>query len=94
MFRIELFGPEGSWLYDAGLERSEMKTRVEDPIYVGRFSLTQNPTITSIPETESFTHVYNYLEKRIRGDSDVESNLGASLDLAYEVHQVIEKAQK
>ena len=94
MFRIELFGPEGSWLYDAGLERSEIKTRVEDPIYVGRFSLTQNSTITSIPETESFTHVYNYLEKRIRGDSDVESNLGASLDLAYEVHQVIEKAQK
>jgi len=94
MFRIELFGPKGSWLYDAGLERSEMKTRVEDPIYVGRFSLTQNSTITSIPETESFTHVYNYLEKRIRGDSDVEPTSGASLDLAYEVHQVIEKAQK
>ena len=94
MFRIELFSPKGSWLYDAGLERSEMKTRVEDPIYVGRFSLTQNSTITSIPETESFTHVYNYLEKRIRGDLDVEPNSGASLDLAYEVHQVIEKAQK
>ena len=94
MFRIELFGPKGSWLYDAGLERSEMKSRVEDPIYVGRFSLTQNSTITSIPETESFTHVYNYLEKRIRGDSDLEPNSGASLDLAYEVHQVIEKAQK
>lgn len=94
MFRIELFGPKGSWLYDAGLERSEMKTRVEDPIYFGRFSLTQNSTITSIPDTESFTHIYNYLEKRIRSDSDVEPNLGAGLDLAYEVHRVIENAQK
>ena len=94
MFRIELFGPKGSWIYDAGLERSEMRVRIEDPIYVGRFSLTENSTITSIPDTESFTHVYDYLEKRIRGDSDVEPNLGAGLDLAYEVHQVIEKAQK
>lgn len=94
MFRIELFGPKGSWIYDAGLERSEMRVRAEDPIYVGRFSLAENSTITSIPDTESFTHVYNYLEKRIRGESDVEPNLGAGLDLAYEVHQVIEKAQK
>jgi ssDNA-specific exonuclease RecJ len=94
MFRIELFGPKGSWLYDAGLERSEIRARVEDPIYVGRFSLTENSTITSIPDTESFTHVYKYLEKRIRRDSDIEPNLGASLDLAYEVHQVIEKVQK
>jgi hypothetical protein len=94
MFRIELFGPEGSWIYDAGLERSEKRVRIEDPIYVGRFSLTENFTITSIPDTESFTHVYNYLEKRIRGDSDVELNLGAGLDLAYEVHRVIEMAQK
>jgi predicted dehydrogenase len=94
MFRIELFGPKGSWIYDAGLERSEMRVRIEDPIYVGRFSLTENSTITSIPDTESFTHVYNYLEKRVRGESDVEPNLGAGLDLAYEVHQVIEKAQK
>ena len=92
MFRIELFGPKGSWIYDAGLERSEMRVRAEDPIYVGRFSLTENSTITSIPDTESFTHVYNYLEKRLRGDSDVEPNLGAGLDLAYEVHRVIEKA--
>ena len=92
MFRIELFGPKGSWIYDAGLERSEMRPRAEDPIYVGRFRLTQNLTITPIPDTESFTHVYNYLEKRIRGDSDVEPNLGAGLDLAYEVHRVIEKA--
>ena len=94
MFRIELFGPTGSWLYDAGLERSEMRTRVEDPIYVGRFSLTENSTITSIPDTESFTHVYNYLERRIRGDVDVETNLGAGLELAYEVHRVIEKARE
>ena len=94
MFRIELFGPMGSWIYDAGLERSEMRVRIEDPIYVGRFSLTENSTITSIPDTESFTHVYNYLEKRIRGESDVEPNLGAGLDLAYEVHRVIEMAQK
>ena len=94
MFRIELFGPKGSWIYHAGLERSEMRVRAEDPIYVGRFSLAENSTITSIPDTESFTHVYNYLEKRIRGESDVEPNLGAGLDLAYEVHQVIEKAQK
>ena len=94
MFRIELFGPKGSWLYDAGLERSEIRARVEDPIYVGRFSLTENSTITSIPDTESFTHVYKYLEKRIRGESDIEPNLGAGLDLAYEVHRVIEKAQK
>jgi predicted dehydrogenase len=94
MFRIELFGPKGSWLYDSGLERSEMRARVEDPIYVGRFSLTENSTITSIPDSESFTHVYEYLEKRIRRDSEIEPNLGASLDLAYEVHQVIEKAQK
>ena len=94
MFRIELFGPKGSWIYDAGLERSEMRDRIEDPIYVGRFSLTENSTITSIPDTESFTHVYNYLEKRIRGESDVEPNLGAGLDLAYEVHRVIEMAQK
>ena len=94
MFRIELFGPKGSWIYDAGLERSEMRVRAEDPIYVGRFSLAENSTITSIPDTESFTHVYNYLEKRIRGESDVEPNLGAGLDLAYEVHRVIEKAQK
>ena len=94
MFRIELFGLKGSWIYDAGLERSEIRVQIEDPIYVGRFSLTENLTITSIPDTESFTHVYNYLEKRIRGDSDVEPNLGAGLDLAYEVHRVIEKAQK
>jgi len=94
MFRIELFGPKSSWLYDAGLERSEMKVRIEDPIYVGRFSLTNNPTITSIPDSESFAHVYKYLEKRIRGDSDLDPSLGASLDLAYEVHKVIESAQK
>ncbi len=93
MFRIELFGPKSSWLYDAGLERSETRVRIEDPIYVGRFSLTEDSTITSIPDTESFAHVYNYLVKRILGDSDVESNLGAGLDLAYEIHQVIEKAR-
>lgn len=94
MFRVELFGPEGSWLYDAGLERSETRVRIEDPIYVGRFSLSEHSSFTSIPDTESFTNVYNYLEKRIRGDSDVEPNLRAGIDLAYEVHQVIEKAQK
>lgn len=94
IFRIELFGPKGAWLYDAGLERSETRTRVDDPIYVGRFSLKKNSTITSIPDTESFNHVYDYLEKRIRGDSNLESHLGASLELAYEVHEVIEKAQK
>ena len=93
-FRIELFGPKGSWLYDASLERSELRTRVDDPIYVGRFSLTKNSTITPIPDTESFNHVYDYLEKRIRGDSDLEPYLGASLELAYKVHEVIEKAQK
>jgi len=94
MFRIELFGAEGSWIYDASLERSEIRTRVEDPLYVGRFSLTENSTITSIPDSESFANVYNFLEKRIRGDSDFDPKLGAGLDLAIEVHRVIEKAQK
>ena len=93
-FRIELYGPNRCWLYDASMQQSEIRVRVEDPIYLGRFSLTENSTVTSIPDSESFTHVYNYLEKRIRGDSDVEPSLGAGLDLAIEVHRVIEKAQK
>jgi predicted dehydrogenase len=94
MFRIELYGSEGSWVYDAGLERSEMRSRIEDPVYLGRFSLTQNSIITSIPETESFTHVYNYLEKRLRGELETSANVGAGLDLALEVHEIIEKARK
>lgn len=94
MFRIELFGPKGSWLYDAGLERSEMRVRTEDPIYVGRFSLTEDAAITSIPDSESFAHVYKYLEKRILGDADLDPSLGASLDLAYQVHKVIGSVQK
>lgn len=94
MFRIELFGPKSSWFYDASLGRSETRVRIEDPIYVGRFSLSEHSRFTSIPDTESFTNVYNYLEKRIRGNSDIEPNLGAGLDLAYEVHRAIEMAQK
>jgi hypothetical protein len=94
MFRIELYSPEGSWFYDAGLERSEMRSRIEDPVYLGRFSLTQNSIITSIPDTESFSHVYKYLERRLLGDADIQTNLGASLDLAIEVHKVIDYAKK
>lgn len=94
MFRLELYGPKGSWLYDAGLERSEMRSRIEDPVYLGRFSLTQNSIITSIPDTESFTHVYNYLEKRLRGELETSTHVGAGLDLALEVHEIIEKARK
>lgn len=94
MFRLELYGPKGSWLYDAGLERSEMRSRIDDPVYLGRSSLTQNSIITSIPDTESFTHVYNYLEKRFRGELETNAQLGAGLDLALEVHEIIEKARK
>lgn len=91
MFRLELFSESQSWIYDAGLEKSETRYRCEDPNYVGRYSLTSKASVSRIQESESFNQVYKYIAKMFLDVSQIDETIGANLKLAASVHRSVEQ---
>jgi len=94
MFRIELFGSENSWIYDASLSHVEIRNRESDPIYSNRFNLSITPEYLFIPDSESFLYVYRHIAGCIGEKERMISKFAPNLELALAVHKTIAKARE
>ena len=80
--------PDNSFIFS-----DTAKMRIKDPVFLGRFCLEENGISVQVNENEAFKYVYDFIVEKLQKAKPTRTR-GVSLDLAIEIHTLLNPLRK